>query len=266
MDNKAYIETGILESYALGMCNADEAMQVEKMCAQYPEIQTELTKIQESINEYALLHSKTPHTETREKILSKIMDNEIQTNISTTSIIPLFSNRLAIAASILLFSLSLIGNILLYTKYRLAKDEVITLNTEKQQLASNINANQVSMETMNKNMALLTHPNTIKVVMKGVEKSPTSMAMIYWNTQSKEVFIELKSLPMPEQGKQYQLWAIVDGKPVDAGIITMQDGDSSLHKMKDFESAQAFAITLENEGGSINPTLTQMYVMGAVGS
>ncbi len=90
--------------------------------------------------------------------------------------------------------------------------------------------------------------------------------MVYWNKASKEVFIEIKNLPVPEAGKQYQLWAIVNGKPVDAGMITLTQGDSSLHKMKNFDAVQAFAITLEKEGGSPSPTLTEMYVMGAIGS
>ena len=86
------------------------------------------------------------------------------------------------------------------------------------------------------------------------------------NKKSKEVFIELHKLPKPETGKQYQLWAIVDGKPVDAGMITMTEGDTSLHRMKDFESAQAFAITLEKEGGVPSPTLSELYVLGSIGS
>jgi anti-sigma-K factor RskA len=265
MNSKAYIESGILETYALGMCSADEAREVEAMCTQYPEVKAELTSIQEAINGYAAAHSKAPKAETRERILNEIAALEESTQY-TKPTIPLFNSRLAIAASFILLSLSLIGNIFFYSKWKSANDEVIALNSEKQQLADNMKANQVKLETMHNDMVVLTDPNTMKVMMKGVAKSPNSMAMIYWNKQSKEVFIELKSLPMPEQGKQYQLWAIVDGKPVDAGMISMTEGDTSLHKMKDFESAQAFAITLEKEGGSENPTLTEMYVMGAVGS
>ena len=62
-------------------------------------------------------------------------------------------------------------------------------------------------------------------------------------------------------GKQYQLWAIVDGKPVDAGLITDCIG---LCKMKRIDRAQAFAITLEKAGGSPTPTLTEMYVFGKI--
>lgn len=268
MDSKAYIESGILETYALGMCNAAEAQEVEAMCSQHPAIQEELTQIQEAINGYAATHSKAPNPATRQRILDEITMLEADTDHAFTSqappSVPLFNSRLAIAASLILFSLSLLGNLFFYNKWKSANDQVIALNSEKQQLADNMKTNQVKLETMHNEMAVLSDPDVKKVMMKGVEKSPNSMAMIYWNTKSKEVFIELKSLPVPDAGKQYQLWAIVNGKPIDAGMITMNDGDSSLHKMKDFETAQAFAITLEKEGGSPSPTLTEMYVMGAV--
>jgi len=69
-------------------------------------------------------------------------------------------------------------------------------------------------------------------------------------------------LPQAPSGKQYQLWALVDGKPVDAGMI----GDcNGLCRLKNIPRAQAFAITLEREGGSPTPTMDQMYVLGKVG-
>ncbi len=267
MDSKAYIESGILESYALGICTEEEQNEVEKLCAQYPEIKTELEQVQQAINEYSTLYSKTPQPIIKQNIFDEIDQLEQKNKPKTeTKIIALNTNpyKFTIAASLTLFALSLIGNIIIYNKYKSANDEVIALNQEKNQLADNFKTNQVKLEIMNKDMAVLANPMVQKVMMKGVAKSPESMAMIYWNTQSKEVFIEIKKLPMPDAGRQYQLWAIVDGKPVDAGMITMTEGDSSLHKMKDFNTAQAFAITLEKEGGSASPTLAEMYVMGAV--
>ncbi len=68
---------------------------------------------------------------------------------------------------------------------------------------------------------------------------------------------------MPVQDKQYQLWAIVDGHPVDAGIFDM-DKDLSFVKLKTIPKAEAFAITLEKKGGSITPNMDAMYVMGKV--
>jgi anti-sigma-K factor RskA len=265
MDSKAYIESGILESYALGMCSDEEAREVEAMCIQDPMIKAELESIQEAINGYAAAHSKAPKAETREKVLAEIEALQTAEQLVKPTI-SLYNSRMAVAASLILFSLSLLGNILLYSKWKAANSEVIALNTEKQQLADNMNARKAKYDAMAQDMAIMGHPDVMKVMMKGMDKSPESMAMIYWNKKSKEVFIELNKLPMPQEGKQYQLWAIVDGKPVDAGMITMTEGDTSLHRMKDFETAQAFAITLEKAGGVESPTLSELYVMGAIGS
>ncbi len=63
--------------------------------------------------------------------------------------------------------------------------------------------------------------------------------------------------------KQYQLWAIVNGKPVDAGTFDMGEGVSFV-KLKTIPKAEAFAITLEKRGGSETPTMNAMFVMGNV--
>jgi anti-sigma-K factor RskA len=101
--------------------------------------------------------------------------------------------------------------------------------------------------------------------MPGVATSPApkSLATVYWNTESKEVYLLLNRLPAPVSNKQYQLWAIVNGHPVDAGIIEMESGVFFV-KLKTIPKAEAFAITLEKKGGSSTPTMEAMYVMGKV--
>ncbi len=61
---------------------------------------------------------------------------------------------------------------------------------------------------------------------------------------------------------QYQLWAIEDGQPVSAGMYT-EDKDSRI-ALANIPKAQAFAITLEKEGGSKAPTMENMFVMGEI--
>jgi anti-sigma-K factor RskA len=65
------------------------------------------------------------------------------------------------------------------------------------------------------------------------------------------------------QENQYQLWAIVDGKPVDAGVF---DGNlAGLLKMKNIPiGAVKFAVTVEPRGGKESPTLSTMQVIGDV--
>lgn len=258
MNISEYISSGILESYALGLCNAQEAADVEKMCMLYPEIKAELEEIRSSLEVYANAHSISPAQQTKDRIFAEI-DSISVSGSSGGKVISLA--RYLTAASVLLLALSLIGNLLLYKRWQQANEQITALNNEKNVLADNLKTNQVKLDEMNNSMAVIGDPGMTRVMMKGLPKSPGSMAVVYWNKQNKEVYLDVKSLPVPSEGKQYQLWAIVDGKPVDAGMLSLTD-TTSIHKMKDFESAQAFAITLEKMGGSDSPTMEEMVVMG----
>jgi len=77
------------------------------------------------------------------------------------------------------------------------------------------------------------------------------------------VYLDVQQLPSLPAGKQYQLWALDKGKPVDAGVLAANTaaGDS-IQQMKNIASAQAFAMTVEPTGGSAGPTLATMTVIG----
>ena len=99
--------------------------------------------------------------------------------------------------------------------------------------------------------------------MPGVPGKETSLTTVFWNKNTKDVYLLANKLPQAAEGKQYQLWALVDGKPVDAGLLEDCNG---VCKLKNIPKAQAFAITLEDKGGSASPHLDQLYVIGNVSS
>jgi anti-sigma-K factor RskA len=101
-----------------------------------------------------------------------------------------------------------------------------------------------------------------KVVMKGTENAPESRASVYWNAESKEVYLSIQNLKQISQSNQFQLWAIVDGKPVDAGVFDFNV--NGLLKMKSISGASAFAITIEPRGGQTSPTMETMQVIGSL--
>jgi anti-sigma-K factor RskA len=90
---------------------------------------------------------------------------------------------------------------------------------------------------------------------------PRSQVTVFWDTASKDVFLLVNNLPQPASDKQYQLWALLNGKPVDLGVFDIRQ-EKLMVKMKGVEKAQAFAITLEPRGGSAVPTMPNMYVYG----
>jgi anti-sigma-K factor RskA len=251
------------------MCSAEEEREVERMAVEHPQVKQELSDIENSLIAYAGAHAKPPSPALRDRILSHPeLSHEPQHPLKVvykaeskpaSTVKPWY--RLVAAASITLLAISTITNILLYTKYRKANEQVLALNNEKNVIAENASR---EINAVNERMNLLADPSVEQVQLKGLPTSPGSLAMVYWNHETGVVMLDLKNVPMPVAGKQYQLWAIVEGKPVDAGMITVEEGDTSLHRMKDLASAQAFAITLENEGGSAEPTLDQMIVLGQV--
>ena len=102
------------------------------------------------------------------------------------------------------------------------------------------------------------------ITLNGVEKSPKSEVRLFWNKEKQEVNLFVENLPKTPSGKQYQLWCIIDGKPINMGLID-QDFENKLLTLKTpVGSVVAFAITLEKQGGSPTPTLEEMYVIGNV--
>lgn len=109
---------------------------------------------------------------------------------------------------------------------------------------------------------ILRRADTKIIEMKGLDVSPNAKVLVYWNAQEKATLLSIQNLDQPKQGKQYQLWAIVDKKPVDAGVFIYDI--TAIQQMKSFENAEAFAVTLEKEGGSETPNMEDMYVIGSV--
>ena len=98
---------------------------------------------------------------------------------------------------------------------------------------------------------MLHKPDVKMAAMRGIS-DPAMYATIYWDTTSKDVYLMVNNLPQPASDKQYQLWALLNGKPIDLGVFARQE--RLLTKMKNVQNAQAFAITLEPKGGSQSPT------------
>jgi len=151
---------------------------------------------------------------------------------------------------------SMVFNIITYNKYNNVDKELIATRNEMDIL-------EEKSKLMEEDMSVVQSKYSVPVALKGLEAAPDAAAKIFWMQNTGEVFIDPSNLPDAPQGKQYQLWAIVDGKPVDGGmILTSKKGDKyRIQKMKSFGKAEAFAVTLEDEKGNPTPK-GPMYVMG----
>ena len=72
MNIQEYISGGIIESYVLGLASAEERIEFEKMCAQYPELIEARKRFEESIEKQAMENAPAPPDFLKEKIWSAI--------------------------------------------------------------------------------------------------------------------------------------------------------------------------------------------------
>jgi anti-sigma-K factor RskA len=280
LEAKDIISSGILELYVLGIASHEEVNQVEQWLLSYPEVKEELFHIENAIEEYAKANAVEPPAALKERIVGKIefaKNANTETNLSSNVLKPVVNNiadqkiyaistffKWAAAACFVLLLGSLALNYSYFNKYKSAKSDLQVAQVDLRTAQTDLDKTKEVASAMSHDMDVVTDKNARPVVLNGTPHAPDALAKIFWMKDSGEVYVDPSNLPAPALGKQYQLWAIVDGKPVDAGIISLQKEIYKIQKMKSFGSAQAFAITLEKAGGSPTPTMDEMYVMAKV--
>ena len=270
MNVQEYILSGIVESYVLGLASPDDSAEFERMCAAHAEVRQARNAFEWQLEEKLMLEKQELPRELKSRIFSEIgmQKNEEPRRLPLTkpTLIPRagFAKYVA-AASLILLGGSILLNLYLLNQYKKSIAQYKELSAIQTQVAGANQVLQTKIVNYEKDLNLMKNPLMVIVKLPGMPSSPdpSSMATVYWNTESKDVYLLINRLPKPVSDKQYQLWAIVDGKPVDAGIFDMAEG-VSLVKLKNISRAEAFAITLEKRGGSDTPNMDAMYVMGKV--
>ncbi|MGY3087382.1 anti-sigma-K factor RskA [Hymenobacter sp. UYAg731] len=297
-----YIESGILEQYALGELSAAEQAAVEAQAASHPEIQAELEQVQAALSFYAEAHAITPPAAMRERVLNNVLAQiagpaansslraDVDAVAQTTSrpvasapqtvaatneavirpmssapvVVPASRSGWAIAASVALL-LSLGGNMLLYSNWKSASSELVAMQNDQSRFAATTQVVERKLGALQQENQVLRNDEFRAVALAGTKTAPSAHARVLFNAATHKVYVDVRSLPALPADKQYQLWALDKGKPIDAGVLTVATATGEgLQHMKDIASAQTFAMTVEPAGGSAGPTLSTMTVVGNI--
>lgn len=271
MDIKEYISSGIIEAYVMGLASEEEIRILDCIQKNNPEVRQAVLDAQNTLEDFASQQAIAPPPALKSAIWAKISEDSQQENLveetattqDTTPLYPSTSTEpnkiplkwFAIAATILLVA-SVSLNFYLNGNQNAVKNELASLKAVQKQ-------NELAYQNLKSKWDLTNNPTVKTIPLLGVEKHPDMKAMVYFEQNSKEVYLALENLPAAPKDQQYQLWAIVDGKPVSLGVFD-QEAEAAVQKMTSVATAQAFAITLEKRGGSPTPTMENMYVMGKV--
>ena len=264
MNIKEYISSGVLEAYLLGELSAQERREVETNLQQYPALRNELAKIEEAQESFLMKAAITPRAEVKRAIFEKINKKPQGKVVTFTqgSSSGLFKKwKYATAASI---TIALLSSYLAYNywgKWKKSESSLTDLIAQNQRIAQDYNNVNLRLDKMEMELKVTSDPDFTRVLMKGTPNAPQSLASVYWNAQTKEVYLSIQRMKELSKENQYQLWAIIDGKPVDCGVF--DSTIAGLLKMKEAVAAPTtFAVTIEPRGGKQSPTLETMQVAG----
>jgi anti-sigma-K factor RskA len=268
-DVKLFIESGILELYVLRDVTPAEKQQVEAMVQNHPVVKAELEEMEKALESYALSNAIQPSENQRSKILNSLVtnladDSTFKSKKTEATIVALSAPqtnnfyKYAFAASVALLIGSVFALYNLNSQLQQKKEELVAMNTQNQHFSKTVGY-------MDEQLGIFRDTSYKVLRLKGTKNLPEGNVLVAWNPVKKKVMLDLKSLDMPINDKdhQYQLWALVGGKPVDLGVFDKLDNDTlDMKQMKPVAVAQAFAVTREPRGGSINPTMSEMMLIG----
>ncbi len=269
MNVTEYIASGILESYVMGAVSDQERREVECLSSIYPDIRQELDQLSEILEDYALLHSVEPPISVKAKLLKQLdFEKPVQETIvrpmpveRTSS--PTFRVTWIVAASMGL--LLLLFSFFLLSQLRTNQKTLASVRTENSTMQTQLRQLREREFQDQERLAVLQRAGMRVIQLRGNEKAPNGDMLVYWNTQTKQISVDIKSLPKLPSNQQYQLWSMVGGKPVDAGVFNGNETAQLFQRLnRPVAQAEAFAVTIEKRGGSPTPTLSTLLALSAV--
>jgi anti-sigma-K factor RskA len=252
-----YISSGIIESYVLGLASEEERIEFEEMCDKYPELVEARNNFEMALEEQARRNSSL-----RPDVKQKVWSAITQTISTTPKIIGMESNarrsfgwRWLAAASIILFFTAAYFAITFYNRNQ-------QLENSNKNLVERINRTDSTLNKISEDQRIMSDPNVMVVNMVATQKASPGSASVYWDSTSANVYLVVKNMPKLPSTKQYQLWALIEGKPRDLGLFDPPPPNGVILKMNNTQKADAFAITIENRGNAGGPNLEQLQAMG----
>lgn len=261
MNLKDYIASGIIESYVMGLASESERAEFEQMCAEYPALVAERRKFEESLEHYAAEHQVQPPSEVKVKVLKIITMENSKSSKNEKSSGTVSWMRFVAAASVILVIVMAAMYYHVSEQNKTIIEQNKDLSGTNDRLKERLDTTQSMLDRIAQEQSVVSDPNALVVNMVGTTVAPRSSANVYWDSANTSVYLVVKNMPKLPTDKQYQLWALIDGKPKDLGVFDATD-EKVILKMKNTQKAQAFAITIENKGGSPSPDLKRLQAMG----
>ncbi|MEL6671415.1 MAG: anti-sigma factor [Bacteroidota bacterium] len=267
LDIEQYRASGKLEAYVMGSLSEAESVEITQLLEEYPALKRAVEEIEASLFAFAAdyapesgddraLAGALSAIELEKKAFPQPETSPVEASVRYPAWLPWIA-----AAMIALLVVSLGFNAFFYQQWQETGRQLLALQDQNEQVLADNEVLRTRMDRSDKVMLQVNDPASQLVRLGGLDIAPESEVLISWHQENQQVLLFAEKLPPAPEGYQYQAWALIDGKPLDIGLLNNQ-GPQFLKTLD--QAPNAFAITLEKAGGSPTPTLDQMYVYGDI--
>ncbi|RAJ16854.1 anti-sigma factor [Olleya aquimaris] len=265
MNINDYINSGILELYVAGKLSEKENQEVYDLMLKHPEVLKEVLEIE------AALVKLTASVAPKKDIDFNTIKGRLNTNDTDGKVISLnkpktkWFSYTGWAAAVVLAG----GLLWTLNQNSELENQIQTVTTEKDFIEIQMETSKTDLAETKNLLNIIRDKSIINIPLEGQAAAPGAYATVYWDKNDDTVYLDLQGLPEPPEGKVYQVWSLTLNPltPTSLGTIDefIQD-DNKIFKLENTNESQAFGITLEPAGGSVSPTLEQLYTLGALAS
>ncbi len=243
-----FLNSGLLDKYLIGTTSVSETVKVESYISKYPEVKEEYDLLQDQLELVAKAQAVQPPMFTFDNIMDAIDEKPVIKMQPQRRAAHWFSIAASIAA--LVFAGT---SYLLYEQNRSLLDENNTIADEIFDLRDDIDNNNDKLDDVMRQFMKLNNPETAKYVLRGNERAEDLKTVAYINPIEKSSLIDVVSLPEISEEQSYQLWAQMQDRMVNLGILDASD--RKLKSVPYIEDALSLNITIEPKGGNENASL-----------
>ena len=289
MDLQQFIASGLVELYALGIATPAEAAQVKRMAAEYPQVQQELARVQESLERYGTLYTVQPPAKLRDRIIAipsgvpNVPDPDPAPTATarpaarptTTGRKPATTGKGGIPAWMfgILLALGVLITALVWYFLNRGNAQTSELEGVRTELAeqraafetlqSECAETRTALEAAQAQLRFIQNPNTNPVALAPLRRRrDPAQAIVYWNSERNQALVNPINLPAIDGNQTYQLWAETPRGLLPIG--TFKNEPATLQAVDFEEGAVNLYVSLEPLGGSTTPTQGQVKLLGKI--
>lgn len=243
----SFLKSDLLNKYLVGETSMTETKEVEFFISNYPEAAEAYEKLQLNLEIIAKAGAKDIPSDVLKQILKAIDEP------TPAQVINLVHKRkfswysIAASAAAVLFAFS---TFMLYQKNLKLNEENNIVVDEIFDLRSDIENNNSRLTELSEQLMKLNNPDAKKYVFNGNDRAKDLKTVAYINPVDKTSMIDVITLPQLPEEQHYQIWAELQDRMVNLGIL--DESDRKLKQIPYVEDALALSIKIGKKGEETN--------------